>query len=36
VIVAITCTAVYAALMAALRAPEIRLVTGLVRSRLRR
>jgi putative peptidoglycan lipid II flippase len=36
VLVALACTAVYAGAMAALRAPEIRLATGLVRARIRR
>lgn len=36
VIVALVCTAVYGGLMAVLRAPEIGLATGLVRSRIRR
>ena len=36
VIVALACTAVYAGVMAVLRAPEIRLATGLVRSRIGR
>jgi putative peptidoglycan lipid II flippase len=36
VIIGGACLAVYLAVMAALRAPEIRLVTGLVRSRIRR
>ena len=36
VIVALVCSVVYGLVMAALRAPEIRLATDLVRSRIRR